>query len=84
MPHHEIEYLTGNPSIQWWSGIGQIYGFSIGGQTDALRSFSAGQLTDQNWNAYPLSPQPNVDLTGAANVLPVQPSAVRTGKQAGT
>lgn len=79
MPDHRIEYLTGDPAIQWFSGIGQIYGFSIGGQTDALRSFRGGEVTDQNWNAYPLSPQPNVDLTGAANIFPVQPSAVRTG-----
>ncbi|HEY3903257.1 MAG TPA: S8 family serine peptidase [Streptosporangiaceae bacterium] len=81
MPRHRIEYVTGNPGIQWWDSIGQIYGFSLGGQTDALRSFRAGEFTDQNWNAYPLSPQSNVNLTGAANVFLVQPSASRAGNK---
>ena len=79
LPHHQIEYMSGNPAVQWFSAVAQANGFSIGGQDDAQRTFRAGEHTDQNWNAYPLSPQPNVDLIGAANMDPVQPTAVRSG-----
>ncbi|HET7016472.1 MAG TPA: S8 family serine peptidase [Streptosporangiaceae bacterium] len=79
MPHHQIEYMTGDPSVQWLSGTGQIYGFSFGGELDAGRTFHAGEVTDENWNAYPLSPQPEVNLAGTANFSNVQPSADRSG-----
>jgi hypothetical protein len=79
LPHHQIEYMTGDPSVQWLSGTGQDYGFSFGGELDAERTFHAGEVTDENWNAYPLSPQPGDNLAGAANFSNVQPSAVRSG-----
>jgi hypothetical protein len=64
MPRHQIEYLTGNPSIQWFDGVWQCYPSAprLGGQNDAVRSFRAGERMHENWNAYPLHPGPNINL----------------------
>jgi hypothetical protein len=79
LPRHQLEYMAGSRSIQWSDLVTEVYGPSIGGQQDVLRLFRPGERLNENWNAYPLSPQPNVNLTGAADLAPVQPSAVRSG-----
>lgn len=79
MPRHQIEYMTGNPAVTWYAAIGQDYLSSLGGQVDPARTFRAGEHLSEDWNAYPLSPEPNADLGGRNLPMPIQPSAVRAG-----
>ncbi len=66
-------YLTGGPSIAWFS--------SYGTQGDAWHTVRAGQRLTENWNNYPLHPQPYVQLLrGRLARLEFQtPSAERVG-----
>ncbi|HEV2375822.1 MAG TPA: hypothetical protein VGS19_27105 [Streptosporangiaceae bacterium] len=79
MPRHQIEYMTGNPAISWFAGVLQCYPSTPcpGGQNDTVRTFRAGERTQEDWNAYPLHPGPNVNLDGTANPRPTLPSASR-------
>ena len=83
LPTRQVQYYTATPSLAW-SGFYQEYeAFSLfgGGQTGAFRVYAGGQRLSEDWNAYPLHPQPDVQLLsgnlGAA--LPVLLSAFRSG-----
>lgn len=83
LPRTQTQYFTAGPSQAWSAFYFEFTTFSSfgGGQFDAFRSFSGGQRLTVNWNAYPLHPQPDVQVLrgplGAA--VPVLPSAFRTG-----
>ncbi len=83
MPRRQIEYVNGSKSIEWFELTGQTYWppDPVGGQDEALRLFHGGEHLDENWNAYPLSPEPDANLAGPANFYAVQPSAVRRGDE---
>jgi len=83
LPRTQTQYLTAGPSQAWSAFYFEFNTFSSfgGGQSGAFRSFSGGQRLTVDWNAYPLHPQPDVQVLrgplGAA--APVLPSAFRTG-----
>jgi hypothetical protein len=79
VPRTETEYMTGNPAVLWSDSYEQSFQNLAGGQTDALRTFQAGQRLAENWNAYPLHAGYNTNLIGAANVATALPSASRAG-----
>jgi hypothetical protein len=81
LPGQQIQYFTAGPDVVWGAGYVASYNDFVGGQFDALRTLAAGQQLTQNWNAYPLHPQPDVQaLTGAlATQAPQYPSAFRMG-----
>lgn len=79
VPRTETEYMTGNPAVLWSDSYEQSFQNLAGGQTDALRTFQAGQRLTENWNAYPLHAGYNTNLIGAANVATALPSASRAG-----
>lgn len=79
VPRRQTEYMTGNPAVLWSDSYEQSFQNLAGGQTDALRTFRAGQRLTENWNAYPLHAGYNTNLIGAANVATTLPSASRAG-----
>jgi hypothetical protein len=83
LPRTQTQYFNANPSLAWSAFYFEFDGFVNfgGGQSDTFRSFSGGQQLTQNWNAYPLHPQPDVQLlTGSLGAaVPAFVSAFRTG-----
>jgi hypothetical protein len=81
LPGRQIQYFTAGPDVAWQPGYVASYNAFTGGQSDALHTLPAGQQLTENWNAYPLHPQPDVQaLTGAlATQAPQYPSAFRVG-----
>ena len=79
VPNAETEYMTGNPAIQWTDSYSQTYNTMAAGQSDISRTFTAGEQTAADWNAYPLHEGYNVNLVGPANLSPTLPSASRAG-----
>ena len=73
--------MSAGPSIVWQSAYVESNRFFTGGQTDNFRTLPAGQQVSQDWNRYPLHPQPDVSLLpgriGAQ--FPTFPSASRSG-----
>ena len=88
MPRTQTEYLTGNPAVTWWQGMGQytedVFGLQrvSGGQFGGPKVYHAGQHLTRNWDAYPLhtgvSTRGGVALLGAG-VRTATPSATRAG-----
>jgi hypothetical protein len=80
LPGRQIQYMTGNPAIIWYSEYWEFQTTSdfFAGQTDPMRSLHAGQHLTQDWNRYPLHPAPDVSLTGTG-AFATQLSAGRTG-----
>jgi hypothetical protein len=78
MPGLQTQYMSAGKSIIWQTGI---FANNGAGQQDGFRSFGSGQQFTENWNQYPLHPQPMAQLlTGQiATQLPALPSAYRTG-----
>jgi hypothetical protein len=83
LPGQQIQYFTAGPDVAWQAGYVAYYNEFAGGQTDAWHTLAAGQQATENWNAYPLHPQPDVQaLTGAlAAQDPQYPSAFRVGNK---
>jgi hypothetical protein len=81
LPGRQVQYFTAGRDVAWQAGYVASYNQFTGGQTDAWHTLAAGQQVTENWNAYPLHPQPFVQaLTGAlAAQLPQYPSAFRVG-----
>jgi hypothetical protein len=85
LPGHLIEYATASPDVVWSQTYFQFVdvtpGFptAAGGQSDAFRSFGAGQHVIEDWNDYPLHPQPLVSLTRFGGIFASVPSAARVG-----
>ncbi|HET9894233.1 MAG TPA: hypothetical protein VFQ44_04815 [Streptosporangiaceae bacterium] len=80
MPGLQTQYLTGGPDIMWTSST---FSFNGQGQDDVLHTVPAGKQLTDNWNEYPLHPQPDVQLlTGRnARIFSALPSAWRSGDE---
>jgi hypothetical protein len=79
VPNAETEYMTGNPAIQWTDSYSLSYNTMAAGQSDDWRTFTPGEQTTEDWNAYPLHEGYNVNLVGPVNLSPTLPSASRAG-----
>jgi hypothetical protein len=78
LPGRQIQYFTPGRAAAWALFYSSSSADAAGGQVDAFRSFPPGTHTE-NWNAYPLHPAPNIDLTGTAAPIDMMPEASRTG-----
>ncbi|MGO9501413.1 MAG: hypothetical protein ACLPUO_07520 [Streptosporangiaceae bacterium] len=79
LPGLQTQYMTGGI---WYGGYSEFSYSGAGGQSDNYRQLQPGQQLTQNWNKYPLHPQPDaiLPLPGAAqDELANFPSAVRVG-----
>ncbi len=81
LPGTQTQYLSTGPTVVWQTSYGESPTSDAGGQSDDVRSFHAGQQATQDWNAYPLHPQPDVQVLHGrlAAQFPVFPSAFRAG-----
>ncbi len=80
MPGPQTQYMTGGPAVMWTTST---FAFNGQGEQDSLHTLAAGRQTTDNWNQYPLHPQPDVQLlTGKnARILSALPSAWRSGDE---
>jgi hypothetical protein len=74
VPGPFTQYLTGSRSIVWQT---QFFSNTGAGQTDDWHTVLAGQHLTENWNQYPLHPQPEVQVLSGklATELPAIPSS---------
>jgi hypothetical protein len=85
MPAVVTQYLTGGPRLLWelasyyvlkpdvlYLAVGDLAGY---------RSYRDGRRQTQDWNEYPLHPQPNTRPAGTPGFLPTQASAARIGNK---
>jgi hypothetical protein len=81
LPGTRIQYLSTGPRVVWQTYYGQSQTLTAGGQNDVTRNFRPGQQVIQDWNAYPLHPQPDVQVPhgSLAARFPAFPSAFRAG-----
>jgi hypothetical protein len=81
LPGLQTQYMSAGPDIVWLSSYIESNRFGTGGQADTFRALPAGQQITQNWNQYPLHPQPDVQLlSGSLGAqFPAFPSAARAG-----
>jgi hypothetical protein len=81
LPGLQTQYMSAGPDTLWLSSYIESNRFGTGGQFDTFRTLPAGQQVTQNWNQYPLHPQPDVQpLSGSlAAQFPAFPSAARSG-----
>jgi hypothetical protein len=79
VPRSLTEYFSAGPSLFWLNRYWQSGANFDGGQADATRTFVPGQVTAENWNAYPLHPAPSVSVLGSADPIATVPSASRAG-----
>ena len=83
LPRTQTQYFSADPSLAWQAFYDEFSAFSKfgGGQTDAFRVFSGGQQLTEQWNGYPLHPQPDVQMLGGVMgaTLPAFVSASRSG-----
>jgi hypothetical protein len=78
-PGRDTVYLSAaGGSATWTSFYHQLRRGPSGGQSGTAVRYRPGQVTTENWNAYPLHTAPNVNLLGAAN-RPAIVSANRSG-----
>jgi len=83
LPERQTQYLTAGPSIAWQVFYIEFLNSFSGGQSDTFRTLPAGRQLTDDWNRYPLHPQPDVQpLRGAlGRLLPGYPSAFRAGNE---
>ena len=81
LPARQTQYMSGSPDIVWQSFYLESLRFFTGGQNDPFRTLQAGQQLSQDWNRYPLHPQPDVSLLSgrAGRQFPTFASASRSG-----
>lgn len=81
LPGTQTQYLSTGPNVVWQASYGESPSSDAGGQTDDVRNFHAGQQLTQDWNAYPLHPQPGMQVLhgSLAAIFPGFPSAFRAG-----
>jgi hypothetical protein len=83
LPGTQTQYFNASPSLAWQAFYFEFDGFFRfgGGQSDAFRSFTGGQQLTEQWNGFPLHPQPDVQLlTGSLGAaVPAFVSAFRSG-----
>ena len=77
LPRSLTQYFSAGRALFWDNSYYQSIANLTGGQADAWRTFSPGQVTTQQWNAYPLHPAPSVSMPG--NPFSILPSASRAG-----
>jgi hypothetical protein len=77
MPGLQTQYMSGGKSIVWDSSF---FANNGAGALDSVRTLLPGQQLTENWNEYPLHPQPDAQLlTGSfATLFSQLPSAFRT------
>ncbi len=79
LPQDQTQYLSAAPSVVWQAS----YVSPAGGQAAGIRTYRAGQHLTQDWGAYPLHPQPDVQTIHLSGILADEfealPSAFRTG-----
>ncbi len=82
-PTVQTQYFSAGPDIAWQAQYVAFLNQFAGGQNDSFRTLPAGQQLTEDWGAYPLHPQPDVQLlTGQfADLLPQYPSAFRLGNE---
>jgi hypothetical protein len=82
LPGRQIRYMTATPAVLWRNEYWEFGGDrgAFGGQAEVLRSRRPGPHVTEEWNRYPLHPQPDVSLAGFSD-LPFSelPSAARAG-----
>lgn len=85
MPAVVTQYLTSGPRLLW-----ELFSFYILkpdilylalGDFAPYRTYADGQRQTQNWNQYPLHPQPNTRASGSPALFPTQTSAFRFGNK---
>jgi hypothetical protein len=77
LPRSLTQYFSAGRALFWEDGYYQSLANLTGGQAGTWRTFSPGQVTTEQWNAYPLHPAPSVSLPG--NPFLILPSASRAG-----
>jgi len=80
LPTQQVQYFSAGPDIAWeFQYLPNLNSFAF--INDAWRALPAGGQLSEDWNAYPLHPQPDAQLlTGVlADELPQYPSAFRAG-----
>jgi hypothetical protein len=81
LPSQQVQYFSAGPGIAWqFDYMANENSFAFC-PCDAWRTLPAGGQLTEDWNAYPLHPQPDVQLlTGALSAdEPQYPSAFRVG-----
>jgi hypothetical protein len=80
LPGQQVQYFSAGPGIAWQFQYTPNFN-SFAFANDSWRTLPAGGQLTEDWNAYPLHPQPDVQLlTGAlAAELPQYASAFRIG-----
>jgi hypothetical protein len=81
LPGRQLQYFSADPDLAWqfdYTANENSFDFC---PCDASRTLAAGGQQTADWNAYPLHPQPDVQLlAGAAGrAAPQYPSAFRVG-----
>jgi len=81
LPGTQTQYVSTGPTAVWQTSYGELRVVAPGGQSDVLRHFRPGQQVTQDWNAYPLHPQPDIQvLHGLLGLrFPGFPAAFRAG-----
>jgi hypothetical protein len=81
LPATQTQYLSAGPRMAWQTHYGPSLSSLTGGQGDRIWTPRAGQQKTDNWNAYPLHPQPDVQpLHGSLGAeFPAYPAAFRAG-----
>src|SRR5215472_15034256 len=81
LPGTQTQYMSTGPTAVWQTSYGELRVVAPGGQSDVLRHFRPGQQVTQDWNAYPLHPQPDIQvLHGFLGLrFPGFPAAFRAG-----
>lgn len=86
LPGTQTQYFSTAARLYWSLGY-FAYPMAtlgpLGGQRDdAYRVLRAGEHETVDWNRYPLHPQPNyLPPGGGGAILPLKPSAIRTGNK---
>ena len=83
LPAQQVQYFSAGPSIAWqFQYVPNVNSFGFSFINDAWRTLPAGGQLTEDWNAYPLHPQPGVQLLSGALAaeLPQYPAAFRVGK----
>jgi hypothetical protein len=85
LPELQTQYFSAGQAITWNSLYYELFGaggvpVGLGGQGSPWFTLRAGQRQSQEWNRYPLHPQPQARLLRSAAVIPpTAPSAFRAG-----
>jgi hypothetical protein len=87
LPTHQTEYVSGDPTVLWFGGMAKYFqdlggGFDAwyGGQYSSGTHVTAGEVTREDWNRFPLHPAGQVSLLPADDTgWPTTPGVVRDG-----